>query len=199
MSPITHFMVGWLTANAADLNKRERVAVTIAGIIPDVDGLGIIAEKLTVGTDRPLLWWTEYHHVIGHNLGFCLLVAGCVFAVSEKRWKAAGLAGLAFHLHLIGDVIGARGPDGFQWPIPYLLPFHDGLQISWSGQWALDAWPNFVITGLALVSILYLAWKRGFSPLEIVSESADRAFVATLRNRFGDVGYGCERDLQKNK
>jgi hypothetical protein len=30
----------------------------------------------------------------------------------------------------------------------------------------------------------YLAWQRGYSPLEMVSERADRALVAALRKRF---------------
>jgi len=31
---------------------------------------------------------------------------------------------------------------------------------------------------------LYLAWARGYSPVEMVSERADREFVAALRRRF---------------
>jgi len=31
----------------------------------------------------------------------------------------------------------------------------------------------------------YLAWKRGYSPLEMVSGKVDEAFVETLRKRFG--------------
>ena len=95
----------------------------------------------------------------------------------------AGLAFLAFHLHLLFDLFGSRSPDGYQWPIHYLWPFSDFWQFTWSGQWELNAWPNFVITGAALVITFLLAWKRGYSPLEIVSERADRAFVETLRNQ----------------
>jgi hypothetical protein len=47
LSPITHFLVGWLAANSAELNPRERACVTLAGVIPDVDGLGLVAEVLT--------------------------------------------------------------------------------------------------------------------------------------------------------
>ena len=59
-----------------------------------------------------------------------------------KKWLAMGLAALSFHLHLLGDIIGAKGPEGYQWPIPYFQPFSNSLQITWEGQWAINAWPN---------------------------------------------------------
>jgi hypothetical protein len=48
----------------------------------------------------------------------------------------------------------------------------------------LNAWPNFAFTIVLLIATFYLAWKSGFSPMEIFSKKADRAFVNTLRNRF---------------
>jgi inner membrane protein len=32
--------------------------------------------------------------------------------------------------------------------------------------------------------VFYLAWKRGYSPLEMISTKANDAFLCTLRNRF---------------
>ncbi|MFQ5931086.1 MAG: metal-dependent hydrolase [Nitrospiraceae bacterium] len=187
MSPVTHFLVGWLVANTADLDRKERAVVTIAGVVPDIDGLGAIAETLTRGWERPLAWYSQYHHVLAHNLGCALLVAAVSFLVATRRWKTAVLAFVSFHLHLLGDLIGGRGPDGYQWPIHYLLPFSDAWQWTWQGQWELNAWPNFVVTIAALVVTFYLAWKRGYSPLEIFSPSADRTFVETLRRRFAHL------------
>ena len=107
---------------------------------------------------------------------------------AAKRFSKTGSGKLqrnhAFHSHILGDVIGARGPDGYQWPIPYLLPFSRTPELVWSGQWALNAWQNFVITAIALSLTFYIAWSRGHSPLEIFSSRADRAFVETLRTRF---------------
>jgi len=48
----------------------------------------------------------------------------------------------------------------------------------------LNAWPNFVLTALTLGLAFYWAWQRGYSPLEMVSGRADRAFVQALRRRF---------------
>ena len=59
------------------------------------------------------------------------------------------------------------------------------MQIMWSGQWALNAWPNFAITTGLLALTFVLAWKKGFSPLEMVSVRADGKFVEALRARFG--------------
>jgi inner membrane protein len=184
MNPVSHLLIGWVTANTCDLNRRERAAVTIAAVIPDLDGLGMIAETATKNTAHPLLWWSQYHHVLGHNVLFAVACTCAAFALTGRRWRTAALACLSFHLHLLGDIVGARGPDGDQWPIPYLWPFSDAWQLTWSGQWALNAWPNMLITGTALAVIFYLARARGFSPLEMVSTRADAVFVNALRRRF---------------
>jgi inner membrane protein len=183
MSPVTHFLAGWLLANTASLSRRERAAVVVAGVIPDVDGLGVIPELLTRHSAHPLIWFSRYHHSL-HTLAFALVVTLASFLIAKRRWMTALLAFLSFHLHLLGDLIGARGPDGYSWPIPYLQPFSNSLQLSWHGQWALDAWPNVVITVALLFVTLFLACKRGFSPLEFVSEKADHTVVAVLRTRF---------------
>ena len=91
---------------------------------------------------------------------------------------------ISFHLHLLCDLIGARGPDGYQWPIPYLKPFSNTLQLTWHGQWALNAWQNFVITGFFLLATFWIAWRYAASPLELVSQPANRALTQTLRQRF---------------
>lgn len=184
MSPATHFFLGWLIANVTPLNRRERALVVFASVAPDLDGAGLIVEQATRNSENPLLWWSKYHHVLAHNVLFGVFLFALTFALARKRWTTAALAFFAFHLHLFCDIIGARGPDGHQWPIPYLLPFSDAWQLTWSRQWALNAWPNFVITGAAIAATLYLAWLRGYSPVGIFSTRADRAFVATLRNRF---------------
>jgi hypothetical protein len=49
----------------------------------------------------------------------------------------------------------------------------------------LNSWQNFAITFLALLVIFYQGWRKGISPLEIVSRRANNAFVAALRARFG--------------
>lgn len=185
MNPVTHLLLGWTVANLdSSLKQRERAAVTLAGVAPDLDGLGLIAEALTRGTKHELLWWSNYHHTVLHNISFAVLVAAVAYACTGRRWRVGLLAFVSFHVHLVGDLLGARGPANDHWPIPYLMPFSTAWQWIWEGQWELNAWPNFVITGLLLILCFYLAWKRGYSPLEMVSGRADQVFVQTLRNRF---------------
>ncbi|MEK6700461.1 MAG: metal-dependent hydrolase [Nitrospirota bacterium] len=194
MSPVTHLLAGWLVANGSRrFGRKERIMVTAAGLIPDVDGFGIVAEALTRNGGNPLLWWSNYHHVLGHNLLFGLFVTLVAFLLSARNRAVAALVFVSFHLHLLGDFVGARGPGDDRWVIPYFLPFSP-REFSCSGQWELNAWPNFVITGILLITTFYLAWKRGYSPLEIASPRADAAFVQTLRQRFGEpIKPGCNK------
>lgn len=184
MNPITHFLLGWGVATVTELDKRERALVTVAGIAPDFDGLGIVAEKLTLDSSRPLLWWTEYHHLLGHNLTFAFVCCVAAFLLAKQKIKTALLAFFSIHLHLLGDLAGARGPEGEQWPIPYFWPLSEKVQMVWQHQWALNAWPNFLITILGLTLLFRVAAKQGHSPLEFFSARADRSFVQTVRQRL---------------
>ena len=184
MNPVSHLLTGWVVANTADLTTRDRVLVTLAGVVPDIDGLGVVAEILSEHTTSPLLWYSKYHHVMCHNIGFGLLLAATVILLGVRRWMTAFLVLVVFHLHLLGDLVGSRGPDDYQWPIPYLLPFSDKWKLTWAGQWELNAWPNILITALLFATTVYIAWKKGRSPLSMVSKRADAAFVSTLRRKY---------------
>jgi inner membrane protein len=182
MSPVTHFLAGWVLAGATSLSRRDKALVVAAAVVPDVDGLGAIPELLTRNSSHPLLWFSQYHHSL-HTLAFALLVTLAAFLASQQRWKTLLLVFLSFHLHLLGDLIGARGPEGYGWPIPYLQPFSSVLQLSWRGQWALNAWQNFAITGVLLGTTLWMAWRYASSPVEFISQKANVGFVAALRSR----------------
>lgn len=180
MNPVTHLLIGWTAANCVrSATRKDRAVITIASILPDIDGIGIIAEKLTENGPRPMLWYQDYHHVLAHNIFFGLFMSAIALAISRRM--AIGPAVLAvFHLHLLGDIIGSRGPDGYQWPVPYLYPVSD-LQLQWAGQWELTAWPNLVLTVVLEIVMVMLAWRRGFSPVEIISPKLDAKLISMLR------------------
>jgi inner membrane protein len=185
MNPVMHFLAGWLIANTDGFERRDRNIVTLAAIIPDADGLGILANIASKNQETGLRLYGQYHHVLAHNIFSGLLIAAAAYALSKKKWLAAFLAFLSFHLHLAGDLLSGRGPDGTVWSIQYLYPACSGFTVFWNGQWELNAWPNFVIAAFLLLITFYLAWKRGFSPVGIISSDADNVFVDTLRKRFG--------------
>ena len=184
MSPVTHFLASWLVASVPKLERRDVALVTFAGVAPDVDGLGAIPELLTRHTAHPLDWFSRYHHVFAHNLTFAALVAIAVFALSGRRWLTAGLAFLTVHLHFAMDLLGSRGPDGYNWPIPYFEPFSSRLQLAWSGQWTLNSWQNVVLTCVLLCFTIARAIQTGRSPVAIFSERADRKVVQALKSRW---------------
>lgn len=202
MSPVTHFLAGWIVATAPalvagrarSLNTREQAAVVAAAIAPDVDGLGIFPELLTRHTSHPLLWFSNYHHSL-HTLLFALiatLLLGLLSAGqprSDKKLRTQPALTLllvfaSFNLHLLCDLLGSRGPDGESWPIPYLKPFSNSLQLSWSGQWQLNAWQNFTITAALLFATFWIAYRLSISPLQFISKRWDRLFIRTLHRRF---------------
>mgnify|MGYP002632729199 CR=1 FL=1 len=191
MSPFTHFLVGWAVAEATpNTSVKERTLIALAGVIPDLDGIGVVVDGITkLTSDEPTQLFATYHHDL-HTLAFALVCSGlALLALGRgpalgRRLLVGALVALSFHLHLLCDVAGSRGPDGHQWPIPYLKPFNNEFGITWSGQWVLNAWPNMALTVALLAATLVLAVRRGYSPLEIVSAKADQAVVQALRARF---------------
>lgn len=184
MSPVTHLLISWLIAEIPPgLTRKDKVAITVAGVIPDIDGIGAIAEHITRENADPLLWFTHYHHML-HNVAFGLAVAVIAALFGRRRLLVGGLAFLAFTVHIVCDVIGSRGPDGYQWPIQYLFPFSRTPELTWYGQWQLNSWQNFAITLLTILAALWLARERGYSLVMLFSRKADAALVETIRRRF---------------
>jgi inner membrane protein len=137
------------------------------------------------------LGWTQtayydaWHRDL-HTLMFAGAVTalGAALAPAGARVRTAALCCVAFHLHLLCDAMGSRGPDDSQWPIPYLAPFSDAVDGMWSWQWRLDGWQNIAITLALLVVSAIVALRRGRSVVGVVSSRADAAVVETLRRRF---------------
>ncbi len=183
MSPVTHLLHGWALAQFLG-ERRDRIIVTVAAVVPDVDGLGIVPEILTRHSTHPLNWFSEYHHLLAHNLWAALLTTVAAAALARKKAATALLACASFHLHLLGDLLGSRGPDGYQWPIQYLYPV-SSKEWTWSGQWSLASWQNVVITIALLVFAWYVARVKRITPVEMFSTCADAAVVRTIVRRRG--------------
>ncbi len=181
MNIITHFFIGWNTGLRYSRQMRDTVLLTAASVIPDIDGLGAVIDLARGGEAE---FFSAYHHKFGHCGLFCLLLIPLIYWFSRRSWRLVAWFTAIFHLHLLCDVIGARGPDGYQWPVYYLWPFSDN-GIIWSGQWHINAWPNMLLTFLLIMDFLRQSAQVGFTPLCIVSRGADRVLVTTLQKRFG--------------
>jgi hypothetical protein len=143
MSPITHFLASWSLNEALRLRARDLALATWCGVLPDADGLGVLADGVNQLLGRPNSWYYgRYHHALLHNIlaAVSIPLVLSIFAANRVRTLHLGL--VAVHLHLLCDVVGSRGPgaDDF-WPLSYLAPFSEHGTIQWPGQWPLNAWP----------------------------------------------------------
>jgi hypothetical protein len=184
MNIITHALVGWtLASSIPGLSRAQKSWIVGAALAPDLDGLGIVVDLATRAAGTPTHWWSEYHHLVAHNLPFALGLSLAAW-ISTRRWLLGVLVLASVHLHLLCDLAGSRGPDGSQWPIHYLWPISE--QPAWTvpWQWQLNAWPNVLLSLILLAETFRVAWKRGSSPLELVSAAANDQLVSTLRRRF---------------
>lgn len=171
MNPIVHAELSWLAAQGLR-GRRERALVTVAGLVPDLDGLSLVAGEQAYAT---------YHHVLTHGLLAALLVSALAGATAKtQRWATAGLALATFHLHLLCDLAGS-GPG---WPLEYLFPF-SRKETYWDGQWDLASWQNSTIGLAATLACLACARPLGRTLVELISLRADAKVVATVRARLG--------------
>ncbi|RZA06075.1 MAG: hypothetical protein EOP11_11230 [Proteobacteria bacterium] len=168
MSPITHGIIGWLIAQPLAARK-DRVLVTAAALVSDLDGLSLLLGQEAYGT---------FHHTFGHNLLFGILSSIIVALLSQQKYLAAGLGFLSFHSHLICDLFGS----GEGWPIPYLWPSSRlTFVLPGSYGWELDSWQNLIITGIALIFVYWIALKKNRTIVEVVSVAADQTVVSILK------------------
>jgi len=117
--------------------------------------------------------------------------------LAKRKLRAALLAVLVFHLHLLCDFVGSRGPDPVDlWPIFYFGPFDKNPMWIWKGQLPLDAWPNRLLTVCLLAWALWLAVHRGYSFVGAFSRRLDRVFVGVLQKWRGELAVKISSWLQ---
>ena len=183
MSPVTHLFASWIIAAKTTDNARDCRLVTLAGVLPDLDGLGLLAD-MTNGAlaqgNAP--YYQRYHHFVSHGLFGAVIITVLLVAFARRRARVALLALAVFHLHLLCDLAGSRGPSPEDlWPIFYLGPFSKDPMWIWKGQWALDAWPNRLLTAALFCWSLWLGARLGHSVVGLFNRRADATFVAVLR------------------
>jgi inner membrane protein len=183
MSPLTHLLASWIVAAKTTDNLRDRRLVTLAGIAPDLDGLGMVVDMAKGAfTTGKFYYYPEYHHWLTHGLPAAVVCSVLLAAFGRRRWRVLWLSLLTFHLHLLCDLIGSRGPDKWDlWPIFYFGPIRQHPMWIWKHQWRLDRWQNEVITVALLLWSLWLAVKMGDSFIGVFNRRADKVFVGVLQ------------------
>ena len=185
MSPLTHFVGSWLITSATTKNSRDRKLITLAGVAPDLDGLGIagdFARSIVTGEPNNFHLYQHYHHLLCHGWPGALVICGLLAVFARRRPRTFALCLLTFHLHLLCDLLGSRGPTpGDLWPILYSEPLYRQPMWYWQGQWRLDGWQNQIIFIIVFATSVWRAVRTGNSFVEVFSQKGDAIFVRVLR------------------
>ncbi len=156
----THILSGWCVANCFELTARQRLFCMIAATAPDVDGLSrVFGEEA---------YW-DAHHVLGHNLLFCVIVATTLAAMSPQRAKSFAIYLLLGHLHLLMDYFGS-GPG---WGIAYLWPI-SRMQLKTDLAWEFFSWQNLTTAAALLLWTIWIAIRYHHTPIELIAPDLDR-------------------------
>ena len=179
MTPGAHLLISWLCTVEVLNKRRERTVVALSGMAPDIDGLGIIVDKLTGLTN----YYQAYHHYLGHSIFSAFIIASLASAIATAQRKLVWLLSFfVIHVHVICDVIGSKGPDGYQWPVYYLYPFIPDYELTWQYQWELNAWQNYVIIAGLIGANFYYASKMRITFLEVISSKLNDAAITMYDN-----------------
>lgn len=191
MSPGAHFIGSWLVASFAAKNSRDRKLITLAGVLPDVDGFGMgldVARGLISGEPTTYHYYHKFHHLLCHGWPAALVICSVLAGFAFQRWRTLGLCLVTFHLHLLCDLLGSRGPSPADlWPICYGEPLFRHPTWFWKGQWRLDGWQNAATFVVIFTGALWQSVRLGSSFVEIFGRKVDETFVRVLtkwRNSF---------------
>lgn len=168
----THMLAGWVTGNAFGLGRRERSLAILAGVLHDLDGLGILVSEE--------LYW-DYHHKLGHNVFYCVGLAAVLTVFSQPKLRAF-VAYLVIALtHLLLDFLGS-GPN---WTLGWLWPVSDH-ELEFAHAWPFFSWQNITAAAVLLGLSVWIAWRYRRTPVEVITPRLDRRLVGVLRGESRD-------------
>jgi hypothetical protein len=120
--------------------------------------------------------------MLAHGLPAAIILSLFMAVLARRHWRVFWLSFLTFHLHLLCDLAGSRGPDKNDlWPIYYFSPLTRHPMWTWKHQWPLASWQNWVITMALLGWALWLAVRIGDSFVGVINRRFDRIFVGVLQ------------------
>ena len=165
-----HLAVSWLIGHQLP-ERRDRRLVAWAGVVPDLDALTLLA-----GAGA----YSGYHHVITHGIVAAVVGTAIWTAFARQRLKVMVLSLVAFHVHLLCDLLGS----GRDWAIVYFFPFSRHEYLTPYG-WPLASPQNALVWLAAVAATIWIALQRGRTFAEaFLPARADLAVVKTLRRVF---------------
>jgi hypothetical protein len=166
-----HLAISWLIGHRLP-ERRDRRLVTWAGVVPDLDALSLLGGAAA---------YSEYHHVLTHGLVAAVAVTTISTAFARERRKVLLLSLLAFHVHVICDLLGS----GRDWPIVYFYPFSRHEYLTPYG-WPLASPQNAFVWLAAVALTVWIGITRGRTFAEaFLPARADAAVAKALRDICG--------------
>src|ERR1044071_7449415 len=93
LSPLTHLLASWTTGDIGHLHKRDLALVTLAGIMPDLDGFGLLIDLYNwLIRHARTYYYQQYHHEILHGLFGAIVISLAVCLLSSNRLRVFVLA-----------------------------------------------------------------------------------------------------------
>lgn len=181
MTPGAHLLISWLSTVPVFKQARERIIVSLSGLAPDLDGAGLIIDKLWGNTN----YYEAFHHYLGHNIFAAIVIASVASLVAKSQKNVVWIMAFCLvHVHIVCDIIGSKGLDGYQWPIYYFYPLDNQLALTWEHQWLLNGWQNQVLMLGLLSLVLFVAKNKEVSFLEVISQRLDKAAFDMYKKYF---------------
>src|SRR5260221_6234784 len=104
-------MVGWVGLERLQPSMRDKTLVALAGIAPDLDGLGIVVDFAARQLGLPETnYYQAYHRVYGHGLPAALVISAAAAAMAAPRAPGAPWGVIAVHPRFI--CCNLRAPRG---------------------------------------------------------------------------------------
>ena len=110
MNLITHGLAGWCFGRSLTDKPSDAMFLTFASFAPDLDAVGAVIDLIN---GEETVYFTRFHHKFGHNIFAGILVTILVMSFS-KSVRTGLWGGVIFHFHLLCDLVGAKGPDGYK-------------------------------------------------------------------------------------
>ncbi len=157
-----HGGLGWFLAHTTSSNRCFRGAVFLAAVLPDIDGVSALFGQIA---------YVKYHHVLGHNFLFSLVVSfAAVYFCKEMRLKTFLFTQLAFYSHYFGDYFFTC------YSLQYLYPI-SSRSFSYSKSVWLGHPINFIFLGASVVLVIIIGIWYKRTPIEIISPELDKRIV----------------------